>query len=77
MGSEKNVSKTFPLRLPPTMRRELNRLAIREGISINSFISLAVAEKIVRLSEPISTGSQLISDLANFIAVPISNSPSI
>jgi hypothetical protein len=40
---------TFPLRLPLTMRREANELAHREGLSLNHFISLAVAEKIVRM----------------------------
>jgi hypothetical protein len=31
------------------MRREANDLAHREGLSLNQFISLAVAEKITRL----------------------------
>ena len=48
MTSKAGKAAAFPLRLPVTMRRELNALAKREGISINHFISLAVAEKIVR-----------------------------
>lgn len=48
MTSKAGKAAAFPLRLPVTMRRELNELAKREGISINHFISLAVAEKIVR-----------------------------
>jgi hypothetical protein len=48
MTSKAGKAASFPLRLPVSMRRELNALAKREGISINHFISLAVAEKIVR-----------------------------
>ncbi|HTB96591.1 MAG TPA: hypothetical protein VK716_06260 [Terracidiphilus sp.] len=39
----------FPLRLPLSMRMQANDLAHREGLSLNQFISLAVAEKITRL----------------------------
>lgn len=48
MISKTGKATSFPLRLPVTMRQELNALAKREGISINQLISLAVAEKIVR-----------------------------
>jgi HicB family len=40
---------TFPLRLPKTTRVEATEIATNEGISLNQFIALAVAEKIVRL----------------------------
>ena len=43
--------KTFPLRLPVSMRQTAQRIAEEEGISLNQFISLAVGEKIVRLEE--------------------------
>lgn len=33
------------------MRREADDLAHREGLSLNQFISLAVAEKITRLAD--------------------------
>ncbi|RXS93628.1 hypothetical protein [Silvibacterium dinghuense] len=39
----------FPLRLSSTMRRQANDLAHSEGLSLNHFISLAVAEKISRM----------------------------
>jgi hypothetical protein len=39
----------FPLRLPSTMRAELEAQANKEGISINQFIVMAVAEKITRI----------------------------
>ena len=42
---------SFPLRLPHSMRRQANDLARREGLSLNQFISLAVAEKITRLEQ--------------------------
>ena len=40
---------TFPLRLPSSMRDAANVIAHQDGISLNHFISLAVAEKISRL----------------------------
>jgi hypothetical protein len=42
---------SFPLRLPHTMRKQANDIAHREGLSLNQFISLAVAEKITRLEQ--------------------------
>lgn len=38
----------YALRLPPTVRAELENVANREGISINQFIAMAVAEKIIQ-----------------------------
>lgn len=40
---------SFPLRLPISMRRQAIDIAQKEGLSLNQFISLAVAEKITRL----------------------------
>lgn len=40
---------SFPLRLPFSTRRQAIEIAQREGLSLNQFISLAVAEKITRL----------------------------
>jgi predicted HicB family RNase H-like nuclease len=47
----KEISRpiSFPLRLPFTTRRQAIEIAQREGLSLNQFISLAVAEKITRL----------------------------
>jgi len=39
----------FPLRLPTTTRMQAVELASLDGVSLNQFISLAVAEKIARL----------------------------
>ena len=40
---------SFPLRLCPSTRLQATKLAQQDGISLNHFISLAVAEKISRM----------------------------
>ena len=50
---------SFPLRLPESMRREARELAQREGLSLNQFIGIAVAEKIVRLERDSATVGNL------------------
>ena len=37
---------TFPLRLPPGIRSRIEILAASEGISLNQYIALTLAEKI-------------------------------
>lgn len=51
MGLEYKRCQSFPLRLAPSIRSQANDLAHIEGISLNHFISLAVAEKIVRMEK--------------------------
>jgi hypothetical protein len=46
---------TFPLRLPLSMRDAATELAHKDGVSLNHFISLAVAEKISRLEQNMLT----------------------
>lgn len=41
--------QSFPLRLSPSIRQQASEFAKKEGISLNHFISLAVAEKLSRL----------------------------
>ncbi len=41
--------QSFPLRLCSSVREQAVRLAMADGISLNHFISLAVAEKISRM----------------------------
>lgn len=48
MDSDQKRHLTFPLRLPTSLRDHAHELAQRDGISLNHFISLAVAEKISR-----------------------------
>jgi hypothetical protein len=49
MTMQKKGPNSFPLRMTPTMRRQIDHLAKREGVSLNQFISLAVAEKVMRM----------------------------
>ena len=49
MTKENGRPVSFPLRLPLSMRRQAIHIAQREGLSLNQFIGLAVAEKITRL----------------------------
>ena len=49
MNKDNSRPISFPLRLPFTTRRQAIEIAQREGLSLNQFISLAVAEKITRL----------------------------
>jgi hypothetical protein len=42
-------AQSFPLRLSPSVRQQIADVAKEESISVNHFISLAVAEKLSRL----------------------------
>jgi predicted HicB family RNase H-like nuclease len=58
MTEEKNQhAKQFPLRLARSLKEAANNMAKREGISLNHFISLAIAEKISRIAEDASATS--------------------
>ena len=46
---EQKRALSFPLRLCPSVRQQATQLAKNDGISLNHFISLAVAEKISRM----------------------------
>ena len=43
---EKNSTANYALRLPRSLKAEVERLAAEDGISVNQFIVMAVAEKI-------------------------------
>jgi hypothetical protein len=45
----KIVVSKFPLRLMPSVRRVAEDFSLREGVSLNQFINLAVAEKVAHL----------------------------
>lgn len=49
MPNEVKARRSFPLRLSLNMRRQANELAHDEGLSLNQFILLAIAEKIGRV----------------------------
>lgn len=44
--------QSFLLRLPPSLREQATVLAQEEGISLNHFIGLALAEKVSRMERP-------------------------
>ena len=54
-------SLSFPLRLSPTSKEAAAALAREDGISLNHFINLAVAEKISRMESEILTQHQTMS----------------
>ena len=43
-------ARTYPLRLPASLRAAVDRLAEADGTSVNQFIALAVAEKVAALA---------------------------
>lgn len=42
----KTPQSTYPLRLPRSVKAEVERLAKKDGISVNQFVATAVAEKL-------------------------------
>ncbi|MFC6645061.1 toxin-antitoxin system HicB family antitoxin [Granulicella cerasi] len=49
MEPEFKRHQSFPLRLSPSVREHATSIARSEGISLNHFVSLAIAEKISRM----------------------------
>ena len=48
-GLHKTVVAKFPLRLMPSVRKTAEALSAKEGVSLNQFINVAVAEKVAHL----------------------------
>jgi len=46
---KKLIVKKFPLRLMPSVRKVAEAVSQKEGVSLNQFINLAVAEKVAHL----------------------------
>lgn len=46
----KDRQSTYPLRLPRSVKAEVERLARAEGISVNQFVATAVAEKLAAMN---------------------------
>ena len=44
-----SASKTYPLRLPQSLKETIERLSREDGTSINQFVAVAVAEKVSAL----------------------------
>jgi hypothetical protein len=49
MSLDEKHRTTFALRLPVSLKDTANQMALRDGVSLNYFIAVAVAEKISRL----------------------------
>ena len=47
--SSKTAISKFPLRLMPSVRRTAEAFSEKEGVSLNQFINVAVAEKLAHL----------------------------
>ena len=46
----KNAPSTYPLRLPRSVKAEVERRAKADGVSINQFVATAVAEKLAAMN---------------------------
>jgi hypothetical protein len=55
MSDREKPRCAFPLRLAASLRQRAEQLAALDGISINQFINLAIAEKISRLASETRT----------------------
>ena len=51
MALESKLHQSFPLRLSPSLRMQVDEVAGREGVSLNHFISMALVEKLARMEE--------------------------
>ena len=47
--SKKAIASKFPLRLMPSVRQGAENFSEKEGVSLNQFINVAVAEKLAHL----------------------------
>jgi HicB family len=50
MAGKPTNRPTFPLRLPASLKEQVEALAKRDGVSLNHFIAIAVAEKVSRMT---------------------------
>jgi hypothetical protein len=49
-GTRNGEPKYYPLRLPGSIKAEVERRAKEDGISINQFVAMAVAEKLAAMN---------------------------
>jgi hypothetical protein len=49
VSPKKSASSKFPLRLMPSVRKGAEVFSQREGVSLNQFINVAIAEKLAHL----------------------------
>ena len=64
---KKDSMSKFPLRLMPTVRKGAENFSRKEGVSLNQFINVAVAEKLAHLEheEWITRRRKVTPDLIN------------
>ncbi len=53
MSLDEKYRTTFPLRLPVSLKDSANLMALKDSVSLNYFIAVAVAEKVSRLQHQI------------------------
>jgi len=71
MTLEYKRHRDFPLRLPLSIFEQASEIAHREGLSLNHFIGLAVAEKISRLDQgEIWASNKQLSRLVSSVSRP-------
>ncbi len=81
-ASQKYVAMSrFPLRLMPSVRKGAENFSAREGVSLNQFINIAVAEKLAHLQHeewlahrPKASGS-LIAKALSVLDLPSNRPP--
>jgi hypothetical protein len=61
VDNERKTPAIFSLRLAASLRELAKAMADRDGISLNQFINMAVAEKIARIQEDAKGGSRKMS----------------
>jgi hypothetical protein len=61
------MKEIYPLRLPLSLKREVERLSRQDGTSMNQFVAMAVAEKVSALeTAEFFTGRRARADFAAF-----------
>lgn len=80
-NQRKSVIHKFPLRLMPSVRRVAEEFSQKDGVSLNQFINIAVAEKLAQLqhdewlkSRPKPTAARVARALA-ILDQPPHNAP--
>ena len=63
MNDTSRGKQCFLLRLPCSVRAEAIEVAQSDGISLNHFIGLAVAEKLMRMQQPMNIPSSPVHRL--------------
>jgi hypothetical protein len=71
MIKEYKRQQSFPLRLSPSIRQQANDLAHEDGLSLNHFISLAIAEKVTRMGQQSRVHHQVQAKHCSVVTSPL------